>query len=401
MTTHWLVQLPADDALPLHWRRVDAQAATSDWQAEPPGAAARGSGPVWALAPTSRLLLQTVQLPVRRRSALARAVPYALEESLPGETEDYRFAIGPRQDDGGTPVAVVARSDLARWRERLSAVGVGHVPLIPACLALTWEPGSWTVALSPGGEVSVRTGRWSGWGCDRAVFETLLLRMLAGAAPRPQRLRFVAEPSELRAVAPLLAEWTLEPLPPDQAWSDPASLRAPGLLELDEASADPDLMSPGSLFRHWRWPLVVLAAWGVLAGGVIGYRVQALARERAQLTERMESLYRHTFPEARRVVDPPAQMDQQLARLRRAGRNDPLLQLLGAISAPLTGLPGYALDDLRYQEGVLEMTVRTTDLAALEALSEPLAEARIRMSRLSASAENGATRARIRVEAAP
>jgi hypothetical protein len=67
----------------------------------------------------------------------------------------------------------------------------------------------------------------------------------------------------------------------------------------------------------------------------------------------------------------------------------------------LTGLPDYALDDFRYQNGVLEMAVRTADLAALEALSAPLAEARVRMSRLSASAENGATRARIRVEALP
>jgi general secretion pathway protein L len=400
MTIGWLVRLPVDDAAPLRWRRIDANAAMPDWQVESPIVAALGSGPVWALAPSSRLLLQTLQLPVRGRSALAQAVPYALEESLPGEVEDYRFAIGSRQGDGGIPVAAASRSDVARWRARLTQAGVGTAPLVPACLALAWEPGSWTVALESEGEVSVRTGLWSGWGCERPVFEALLRRMLAEAAPRPQRLQFVAEAAELQALAPLLADWTLESLSPAQAWGRQA-LDAAAPLALDDASTDHSSTALGDLVQRWRWPLALLALWGVLAGGFIGYRIHTLERERALLAGQMETLYREQFPEARRVVDPSAQMAQQMARLRQASGADPLLRLLGAVSGPLTGLPGYALDDLRYQDGVLEMAVRTADLAALEALSAPLTEARLRMSRLSASAEHGATRARIRVEAVP
>jgi general secretion pathway protein L len=400
MTIGWLVRLPADDTAPLRWRRIDANAAIPDWQVEPPDVAALGSDPVWALAPTSRLLLQTLRLPVRGRSALAQAVPYALEESLPGEVEEYHFVIGPRQGDGGIPVLAAARADVARWRARLIQAGMGAAPLVPACLALAWEPGSWTVALEPEGEVNVRTGSWSGWGCERPVFEALLRRMLADAAPRPQRLRFVAEGAALRARAPLLADWTLETLSPAQAW-DGQTLDAAAALALDDASTGRGSTALGDLYQRWRWPLALLALWGVLAGGLVGYRVHTLERERALLAGQMETLYRDHFPEARRVVDPPAQMAQQLRRLRQSSGADPLLRLLGAVSGPLTGLPGYALDDLRYQDGVLEMAVRTADLAALEALSAPLSEARVRMSRLSASAENGATRARIRVEALP
>jgi general secretion pathway protein L len=397
--TGWLVRLPADDAAPLRWRRVDAHAAIP-WQVEPPEVAALGSVPVWALAPTSRLLLQTLQLPVRGRSALVQAVPYALEESLPGEVEEYHFVIGPRQGDGGIPVLAAARVDVARWRARLIQAGMGAAPLVPACLALAWEPGSWTVALEPEGEVNVRTGPWSGWGCERPVFEALLRRMLADAAPRPQRLRFVAEGADLQALAPLLADWTLESLSLDQAW-DGQTLDAAVSLALNDASSGRGSMALGDLFQRWRWSLSLLALWGVLAGGFLGYRVHTLERERALLAGQMETLYREHFPEARRVVDPSAQMAQQLGRLRQSSGADPLLRLLGTVSGPLTGLPGYALDDLRYQDGVLEMAVRTDDLAALEALSAPLSEARVRMSRLSASAENGATRARIRVEALP
>ncbi len=398
--TGWLVRLPTDDAAPLRWRRSGADPAMPDWQVEPPDGAALASGPVWALAPSSRLLLQTLRLPVRGRSALTQAVPYALEESLPGDVEDYHFVIGPRQGDGEIPVLAAARADVARWRTRLIQAGVGAAPLVPACLALAWEPGSWTVALEPEGEVDVRTGPWSGWGCERPVFAALLRRMLADATPRPQRLRIVAEAAELQALAPLLADEMLESLSPSQAW-DGQTLDAAVSLALDDASTGRGSATLGDLVQRWRLPLALLALWGLLAGGFIGYRVHTLEREQTLLAGQMETLYREHFPEARRVVDPPAQMAQQLGRLRQASGADPLLRLLGAVSGPLTGLPGYALDDLRYQDGVLEMAVRTADLAALEALSAPLAEARVRMSRLSASAENGATRARIRVEALP
>ncbi|MGB5235107.1 MAG: type II secretion system protein GspL, partial [Candidatus Macondimonas sp.] len=197
-----------------------------------------------------------------------------------------------------------------------------------------------------------------------------------------------------------LADWTLETLSPTQAW-DGQTLDAAASLVLDDASTSHGSTALGDLFQRWRWPLALLALWGVLAGGFVGYRVHTLERERALLAGQMETLYRDHFPAARRVVDPPSQMAQQLGRLRQARGADPLLRLLGAVSGPLTGLPGYALDDLRYQDGVLEMAVRTADLAALEALSAPLAETGVRMSRLSASAENGATRARIRVEIVP
>jgi general secretion pathway protein L len=224
--------------------------------------------------------------------------------------------------------------------------------------------------------------------------------MLADATPRPQRLRIVAEAAELQALAPLLADATLESLSPSQAW-DGQTLDATAALALDTMSASHGPATLIDLVQRWRLPLALLALWGFLAGGFIGYRVHTLERERTLLAGQMETLYREHFPEARRVVDPPAQMEQQLERLRQASGPDPLLRLLGAVSGPLTGLPGYALDDFRYQDGVLEMAVRTADLAALEALSAPLAEAQVRMSRLSASAENGATRVRIRVEMVP
>ena len=332
-------------------------------------------------------------------AALARAVPFALEESLPGEVEDYVFTIGPRQDDGTVPVVVAARADLGRWRAQLAERGLAEVPLLPACLALAWEPGCWTVAVGPGGEASVRTGRWSGWGCEAAVLEPLLHRWLGEPAGRPGRMWIIDADALADRLAAAWPDLPISRLPADAGWQVPAddALAAFGLDGVGRAREG----GVPALLKRWRLPLAVAGLWAVLAAAVPAYQAATLEAERTRLAEQMAQLYRDTVPGARRVVDPAAQMAQQRALLQRGSGADPLLALLGAISEPLSGLPGYALEEVRYQDGALELAVRTDDLAALEALAPHLAQAGVGMTRLSASADAGATRTRIRLEARP
>jgi len=391
-----LIHLGVDAIAPPVWwpEGVPIAPAGASPQAAPAVRAA-----VCALAPTSRLLLQPVRVPARRRSALARAVPFALEESLPGEVEDYAFTIGPRQGDGAIPVVAAARADLGRWRAQLGEVGLAEVPLLPTCLALAWEPGCWTVAMGPGGEASVRTGRWSGWGCEAAVLEALLRRWLGESAGRPGRLCIVDADALADRLAAAWPDVAISRLPSAVGWQvpDAEALAAFGLDGVGGARED----GVPALLKRWRLPLAVAGLWAALAAAVPAYRAATLDAERERLTEQMVQLYRDTVPGARRVVDPAAQMAQQRALLQRGSGADPLLALLGAISEPLSGLPGYALEELRYQDGALELAVRTDDLAALESLAPRLAQAGVGMSRLSASADADATRTRIRLESRP
>lgn len=383
---------------------VDAAEPPTGWPGGEPLPAAGEAGPTartaaapaCALAPTSRLLLQRVQVPARRRAALVRAVPFALEESLPGEVEDYAFTIGPQQGDGAVPVVAAGRADLARWRAQLVAAGLADLPLLPACLALAWEPGCWTVAVGPGGEASVRTGRWSGWGCEAAVLESLLRRGLADAAGRPGRLWIVDDDALADRLAVACPDVAVSRVAAAAGWQAPSAdlVSAFGLDGAGRARED----GVPALLKRWRLPLAVAGLWAALAAAIPAYHAAALEAERARLAEQMAQLYREAVPGARRVVDPAAQMAQQVARLRQGSGADPLLDLLGALSEPLSGLPGYGLDELRYQDGALELAVHTGDLAALEGLAPTLARAGIGMRRLSASTGNDTTRARIRLE---
>jgi general secretion pathway protein L len=68
-----------------------------------------------------------------------------------------------------------------------------------------------------------------------------------------------------------------------------------------------------------------------------GVQAWRLARERADLAARAESIFRSAFPEAKAVVDPRLQMERNLAELRRsrglAAGDDFLAQLTHAARA--------------------------------------------------------------------
>ena len=60
---------------------------------------------VIVLLDSSNVHLNHVQLPTSNRQKMLRAIPYALEEQLAEDIEDFHFVIGKTDPHYGTPVA--------------------------------------------------------------------------------------------------------------------------------------------------------------------------------------------------------------------------------------------------------------------------------------------------------
>src|ERR1700760_3374694 len=87
-------------------------------------AAVARSAKVVVLAPAAQILLAEPELPPGSGVKLARAVPFALEEQLTEDVDELCFALGRRQPNGRTPVAVVSRSVLQAWLTELAGAGI-------------------------------------------------------------------------------------------------------------------------------------------------------------------------------------------------------------------------------------------------------------------------------------
>lgn len=404
MGERWLVGFPPDREGLVPWTRPGegVREARREPLARVAGAVGRR---VVLVVPGEEVLLTRVVPPRASQRELEKALPYLLEESLSVPVETLHFASGPRQADGGLPVAVVAERLMSEWLEQARAVGITPEAVIPAPLLLPLEPGAWSLALMPE-RVWLRSGPHRGWAIDAGNLAfTLRLALEESVGDPPRRLivwRGAGVGGEaLFADLDLPIEWrTLE--------GDPLTLLAVG----DRAGEGLDLargrFAPtgrlAGVVRALRPTLALALVWLALRAGETGWEIQRLEARAAGLDQAIERVFRESFPEVKRIVNPRVQMNQGLEALRGQGGGPGaegekgFLALLGRAGGALRESPQPLVNGIRYAEGKLEVSMRLPDLQRLDALKKRLESQTLTVAILSANREGDGVAARLRVE---
>ena len=105
---------------------------------------------VVVIAPGSSVTLARPELPVKSGAKLAQVVPYAMEESLAGEVEQFHFAIGATDEAGATQVAALRREELRSWLDALAAAGIEPQAIVPDTLCIPDNPGKIVAVIDSG-----------------------------------------------------------------------------------------------------------------------------------------------------------------------------------------------------------------------------------------------------------
>jgi len=347
-----------------------------------------GADPVVALVPADRCSLVRVDIPELSAARMARALRWAVEDSIAGDPEQQHVVPLRRDADGRLMCLVVARPDMDRWLEALPARPLRMVP-DAACVPVA----AGEVGLLPAGDqVLVRVGEDVFDRIEPDLLESLVPEFLerAGDAARVVWLADAPAPEtgagkpEIRAQAGSALEVLA-----------PAALGAAGrhfnLLAGDYAARDQTASA-----RQWRvagW-LGGLVGFLLLAGAMIEYTM--LTREQARLEAAIESRFAELFPEISTVVRPRAQAERALAAMRGSSR-DRFVELMGEISPLLSGAAGVRVDALAFSDGVLELELETASLADLEALQRQMNAHDIDVALRDVEVLDDATRGRLRI----
>ncbi len=400
MSNALYLRLPAapDTAL-LGFRGGAAPAAVQERFAE---AAAAAGGRVIALAPGHDVTLTAASLPTRNRKRMLAAAPYALEEQLISDIESLHFALGSADRLGPVPVAVVERRHMQHWLDSLQAVELRPDAMIPEQLALPWQPGSWTV-LVEAQQVLVRSGALQGFAIDPELAAVLLRSALQDAGDnRPQRLEVYACVAADPELAGIAADFELELV--SHACTDPLALFAANydaehsinLLQGDYSRNE----QLGRLWRPWRLTAALLVGWLILGVGtrIIDYR--RLDNEQLALQDKIEQVYRQTFPADKKIVNPRVQMERHLAELGGGGNSGTgFLELLSQTGPVLKATPGLEVKSLRSQNGELELEVNMNDLQGLDQLKQRISAAGpLSVEIVSAASRDGKVEGRLKIK---
>ncbi|MEO5347330.1 MAG: type II secretion system protein GspL [Magnetococcus sp. YQC-9] len=406
MGERWLIGFPPDREGLVSWTRPGdgACAVQRDLLAR---VAEKVGRRVVLVVPGEEVLLTRVVPPRIGQRDLERAVPYLLEESLSAPVESLHFATGLRQADGGLPVAVVAERLVAEWLEQARAAGILPEAVIPAPLLVPTEPGAWSLVLMPQ-RAWLRSGAHRAFAFDRENLVFMLRLALEEAVGEPPRRLIVwrgdgvAEDEGVLGGVDLPVEWR-------RLEGDPLGLlasgdRSGGGIDLAQGAFAPTGRLSG-LIRALRPTLGLALLWLMLHAGETGWEIYRLSERVEGLDRSIERVFRESFPEVKRIVNPRVQMNQQLEALRGTGaggqENKGFLSLLGKAGGALKEVPQAVLNGVRFAEGKMELALRLPDLQRLDVLKKRLEAQALTVAIQSANRESDGIAARLKVESSP
>ena len=357
--------------------------------------------------------IHDVKVPSRNRNRFFASLPYALEDKLLHSPEDYHFvALAKNKALAKVPVAVVSKNILEDiltrfrhhdWQIKLMLPDFLYIAAPPTgtwILDVTETPFLLRVSGSPTGAVL------SGELTTQPPGAFILA--LEQADPLPRRLQVRVNNSEqlqrVEGWAAILETYpitldVITDVKPRAAWLSRFPLPAMGLNLLTEKFG----MNGPALKQLKRYrPAVALGA-AILLVMIVQWIIEGsrIESDYYRLQSTIEQTYMDVFPDARNLVDPRFQMEQQLLKLSNA-RDPSDIQFDFLVSleqlATILGDNNTQLQRLEFDGTAIVIEISLIDYESLERLQQQLTNA-MKISVESAELKNGRVHSRINLEA--
>lgn len=350
--------------------------------------------------PADVLLLQNARI-ARQRSQLEQAIPYAIEDQLAMPVEHCHVALAEGDAGDSVTVAVVARERIDAWLATLSAHNITPDHLLPESWLLPHENGPGL--LLDGSAASLRHARAGVLAGDVGEAGDWLAIIEESVAPDAP-LTLLGQGDALAAASASGLVWAAGIR--SQAIASPLEYFASRLsagsaptLDLLSGAYAPRQRDAGAR-RLWRWAAILALAAVALGIGAMALERWQLERRHTVQRAQMEALLRESLPEVQRIVDPRAQMAGELARLAGHGGPQGALSMLAQIAPVLSGSGRYTLDAVEYRNGVLDLTLRSSDVATLDELRERIVTLGLGAELVSMVPGSGGVEGKLRVRGA-
>jgi general secretion pathway protein L len=361
-----------------------------------------GRNPVALVLPAAETLLTTARLPATSERNIAAALPFVVEEQFADSVEHLYFSHGRRDPNGEIPLAAIQRELLDERLQKLDSAGIRISSAVPETLLLPQQNGHW-VMLAERDCLVLRYGPHAGFGVERSVALTILSRLLAErAAEEPPLIQFWASEEEAALIEQLRSlGLAVERMDRVESGFQVFEMPADGRPQLDLMRDVERHNDRGSFSFRSLWPAAAMLLLALAVHiGVSSYRYWSLGQEQNRIAAEMQQLFKSSFPEVERVVDPLAQAKQLLKKRRQAhGQGaDPLLDILYQMGGALRGDASLRLTGLDYEQGVVRIQMRGKTVARIERFKQRLEKGGgVEVEILSAESREGDIDARLRI----
>ncbi len=352
------------------------------------------------LLPTTAFLVTQISVPSKKRQKIIQAVPYLLEDQLIDEVENLHFALGERDTETNLlTVAVIAQQQLQKYLEILQPINLKSVICTLDIFAVPKPT--------------------EGWGLLRLENSVLMRTQNSGFAIEPHCLSLILQsitqlPSQITVfgnVAKIDNSLMTElyglgiPIIEETQPQDGVAWWQLGLKSSKPINVLQGFYRPINqaviVWRPWRLTVFLLFILIIVTITTQIITLRQLENQRQQLSHQIETVYQNTFPEARKIVNPKAQMEQQLTTLRaKTGsyqKKGDFLTLLTQLSPFLSKLPDLQLKRIDYLNSYFDISLATTHLQALDQLKQSLQLINLQLEIKAVTSHNEKVEAQLRI----
>jgi general secretion pathway protein L len=328
-----------------------------------------------AIISSSRITCVSVKMPAQSRRRWEAALPFVAEEFTLTDPEENHVVPAVVQNQGMRSLFIVDKQWLHNMTLACHTAGINLRRAVPEMLIPALPPVSWVIVWD-GNTGFMRTGLTSGIALDQGdMFHppmTMTLSLKA-TTPPPQniQIRFTSEATQND-----LPQWPGLPvtLSLGQKW-DWRTAPIPG----DTLNLLWGTLAPKTKLHEWLPKLrpVAFILLAVILIETVGTNIEwgLLNHQKSVVTREMERTFRKTFGETSVIVNPPLQMQRNIAVLRHtAGLPDEadFLALLDQASGTLSTLPAGSVSALHYESGRLDIDLKLRNEAEVVKLRERL-----------------------------
>ena len=365
--------------------------------------------PAIVLLNSQCLHINQLQLPTQNLQKLLKAVPYAIEEFIADDVDNFHFVISKNKHDHSTSVVGINRTTLKNIIQVFQNANINVEKIIPDALCLAADSNQW-VCLNHENTSYLQTDITNGMLLSHDLLPYVITNKLQDETQtRPEKILLFSEQENATAFDALKAE----SIPGDDIEivnivynTHPlvvfcGNYKQAMALNLLQYKFKPKRKTSG-YWQHWRLAASLAAIWLVLHLGLTGFQHSQLKDSNIATRAMIEKIYKKSFPKSRKIVNPRVQMEQKLKELKGTTGNSSqgliflLAESFGTLSHDKKNI---TLQSLTFRNNRMDIGLESSNLQAVENLNKSLNNnKKIKSEITSSSSEKDKVKGNLRIE---
>jgi len=359
------------------------------------------------------LHINQLKLPTKNLQKIIKAVPYAIEESIAEDVEDFHFVIAKNKHNNLIDVVGIEKQTLQNIIDTFQELQINIEAIIPDALCLAADEADRQWACLNFNTISyLQTDVSNGMVYSHQLLPYLLKNKLEDEnIETPDKILFFCEQENNTAFESIVNDdsiftsrnievinivYNTHPLVVFCG-----SYKQALALNLLQYDFKPKRKTSG-YWRHWKLAASLAVIWLVLQLGLSSVILSDLQKENKITKAEIEKIYKKSFPESKRIVNPRVQMEQKLEQLKNNSGNSNkgfIFLLAESLTSLRKDQKNITIQSLTFRNNRMDIGVDSINLQSIESLNNNLnTSSKIKSEITSSSSEKDKVKGHIRIE---